>query len=992
MLARLRRAYAALDKAPAEDTPLARLHPNLRDREHLTPGLSTAAGMEIESYVGHATIYREYVWVRKAIGAITAALSPLQQRVVDADGRPVAHELNALLSRPNDQMDAAELREIRTVHKLLGGEWFLEVVDDARGRPIELWPRRPDETWVIPDESRPGYPAAAGYQFLSIGRQATVTPESVITERFYNPLNDWRGISVIGAARHEIAVDLRTLANTLRNLTYGSIQYAVTTNETMAPQERARVEAEVAQKYGRERPIILEAGQGIARFGDAPDDLEWLAARDYSREGVGALFNVPDEVMGFGRDTYENFDTALKVFWLLCLLPIVQRDDATMTHFFSRTRPLLAPGQRIVTDLTGVSVLQESLGPKLEQGSSLFAMGVPYNTVERVLGLGTGPIPGGDVGYLPSSLIPASMAAEGGPVALAQQAGVSKAANARQKSRRQARALQRVRSDVAARMEPAVSRFFDDLAGRVVSRAEDASKAAAVTKDLPPLEQLLLPGDGLALGGIFRVFTLEVIRASWELWNQALDVELAFDESDPAVVAAMAQSGERITGIMDTTRDAVRALLQYGAEQGWSIDQLVRGDDERPGLRGLVEQAFRGRARLIARTELGEAQQTAAVARYQAAGVGQVLVLDNGFDDSHPECTRLDGTVQTLLWAQQNRLQHPGCLTGDAVVFAPNQRASFARWFDGEVIIIRTAANDLLTCTPNHPVLTPRGWVAASELQHGDHIVRSSNSQRICRLLDPNDDHMPATIEEVAHAPLVTGGVTARVMPASPEDFHGDGIGSDVYIERANRALTDSSDGARFQHRAQLDLERAIVDAAQLASARRLASLFQGGDASAGSGVGGGSDGLAFALGGAAVEKPQRFGLGSAQAERAQPAAHPSFRNPELSGDSGARLQVVAVQPSQYVDPGVFHRTPATSECVSPATKPIVEGGFGNTDSSGDLTNRLASLIALVEIIKIERRSFAGHVYNLETTQGWYIANNIITHNCVRAFAPHFDD
>lgn len=410
-LARLRMAYAALGKA-IPDGPIARHRPDLARREHLTPGFSTAAGVEIDNYVGHATIYKQYVWVRKAIGTITSALAPLPQRVVDANGVAVAHDLNALFANPNDQTDSAELREIRTIHKLLGGEWFLEIVDDARGRPAEFWPRRPDEVWVLPDESRPGYPAPAGYQMMSINRAGIIAPENVITERFYNPLNDWRGISVIGAAREEIAVDLLTLQNTQRTLKDGTREYAITLADMLTQAERDRIDEQLYARYGRHRPMVLEAGQGVASIGTAPDDLEWLVARDYSREAVGALFGVPDEIMGFGRDTYENFDTALKVFWMLCLLPIVQRDDATMTHFFSRTRPLLLPGQRIATDLSSVAVLQESLGPKLEQATRLFALGVPYNTVEQVLRLGTGPVPGGDVGYLPANLIPVSMAGQ----------------------------------------------------------------------------------------------------------------------------------------------------------------------------------------------------------------------------------------------------------------------------------------------------------------------------------------------------------------------------------------------------------------------------------------------------------------------------------------------------------------------------------------------------------------------------------------------------
>jgi hypothetical protein len=245
--------------------------------------------------------------------------------------------------------------------------------------------------------------------------------------------------------------------------------------------------------------------------------------------------------------------------------------------------------------------------------------------------------------------------------------GKARQAKARAGATRVARALQRARGEVASRMEARVEGYFDDLARAVAERAERVGKAQ--TKALPNVEQLLLNSDEAGLLGIFRVFTFEILRASWEVWNQALDVELAFDESDPAVVAALAQSGTRITGIVETTRTAVRELLEYGASEGWTIDQLVRGDGDQPGLRDMVAESYKGRARAISRTEVGTAQQVASVARYQAAGVRRVTVLDGGGDDSDDICNQLNGTTQTLAWAEANPLQHPNCVRSFAPAF-----------------------------------------------------------------------------------------------------------------------------------------------------------------------------------------------------------------------------------------------------------------------------------------------------------------------------------
>lgn len=413
-LARLRRAYAALGKA-IPDGPIARHRPDLARREHLTGGYvdDGGGGMAVDHYIEHATIYQTYVWVRKAVNVITTAAAPLPRRVVALDGTPVPnHPLTALLARPNAQMDGAEWVEICLVDKLLGGEWFSELVTDQRGRPAELWPRRPDEVWIEADPAYPGYPIPLAYHIPALN-PPTIPAALMIHEMFHNPLNPWRGISVIGAAREEIAVDLLTLQNTQRTLKDGTREYAITLADMLTQPERDRIDAQLYARYGRHRPMVLEAGQGVAAIGTAPDDLEWLQARDYSREAVGALFGVFDEIMGFGKDTYENFENAYRVFWQLTLLPLTQRMDATLSHFF-RQHGLL-PTERIATDLSGVAVLQEAVGPKIEAASKLWSMGVPYNVAEAQLGLGTGPVPGGDVGYLPANLIPVSMAGQEPP-------------------------------------------------------------------------------------------------------------------------------------------------------------------------------------------------------------------------------------------------------------------------------------------------------------------------------------------------------------------------------------------------------------------------------------------------------------------------------------------------------------------------------------------------------------------------------------------------
>ena len=674
MIDRLTRAYQALGQKQLTGSPLTDYYPNLRYREHVTAGKTTTGGAEIDRYIAHAQIYRQYAWIRRAISAITTAISPLPRIVVDSNAQPVEnHPLTLLLKQPNVTHDSAEFTEILLIHKLLGGEWFAEVVEDARGNPAELWPRRPDEVWVVGAVLDSAYAIPAFYQ-VPLLNPPVIDARSMIHEMFVNPLNPWRGLSVIRAVGSEIANDLASLANTQRTLTDGVRDYAISTDQTLTPAERARAEMQLDQKYGRHRPLLLEAGQDIRVIGKAPDDVSMLAVRDYSRQAVGAVFGVPDEIMGYGKDTYENFNTALRVFWTMTLLPMTQRLDATFTHFFTSVRPMLRPGERVMTDTSSVRVLQDDVAPRIEQGQRLWAMGVPYNTIEQTLKLGTGPIPGGEVGYLPATLLPASMLV-GADIAApepVQRSVVKRAPNPRLTALR----LQRIRQRVANDLESDISEVFDQLARDVVRRARAVATTsrAATTMQKASVDGVtvdaLLPLDEEY--GLLTEITLGVVQLmqeSWQIWNLALGVDLAFEETDPAVVAAMRQSSSRVTAITETTRDALRKYLEYGAEQGWSITELVEGDDTYPnGLSGIVEQTYRNRSRAIARTEMGFAQAEGTVNRYQRAGVSMVEILDNGFDDSHPECVRLNGTTQTLDWYRANPLQHPNCVRAAAPI------------------------------------------------------------------------------------------------------------------------------------------------------------------------------------------------------------------------------------------------------------------------------------------------------------------------------------
>lgn len=408
LVTEIRDRHNRLMKAPASNSALPAA---LQQRVHL---FSVGGGNDSQSqsvtqdltqdYLGAATVYQSYVWVRKAVGKVADAFASLPVGVVDGNGKPQPnHDIALLLARGNDQASPALLWEQYAISMMLAGENFFEIVKDGRGRPAELWQRRADAVTLRMDGSpeRRIYPRVGEYEYApefigASGDKVLLSPEEMVHDKFHNPLNIWRGLAPIAAVREGIVIDLFARAWRRSFLKRGARpDYALIAPQGITKTEKDELEATLIQKFaGSEnwhRPIVLEEGiTDIKTFSFPPRDVEWLQQQEFSRDEVGAIFGVPDEIMGYGKDTYENFQTALEVFWTLTVRPLAQHRDNVLTHYFTHVLPLLKPGEKVQSDYSGVGVLQDDLAPRVQVAAQLWQMGVPFADINERLNLGFG--------------------------------------------------------------------------------------------------------------------------------------------------------------------------------------------------------------------------------------------------------------------------------------------------------------------------------------------------------------------------------------------------------------------------------------------------------------------------------------------------------------------------------------------------------------------------------------------------------------------------
>jgi len=580
------------------------------------------------------------------------------------------HPLRQLLNNPNPLMGEPELMYYTIIYTAIGGNAYWHKVRSGSRRVVQLWPYHAGHILPVPG----GANWISHYTYdPGTGQRILVPPEDIVHFKWpavdaYQP---WMAMAPLRAVARDVDSDneiIRYLFALLKNDAVPRTVLTLPAGATLERAARRRLKRDWNQKFsgtGRGSTAVLEGGMDIKRVGLDLKELEFQALHDVPERRICAAFKVPPVVAGLGDDpTFSNSEAAYTRFThstlaMLWRLAAGEIQSALGSDFGGNIR--------VHHDLSKVQALvedQNKLWNRVHQGVS--GQYVMVNEGRAALGLP--PDARGDVFLRTLAVIPEPAQPVKGLQLKQSRAAV-----------RVAQTLQTVRGTTARKMEKELDRYFDALAERVVRRASksldgnirhaplSASGVLALERKVQAGD-LLTDGDNRELSALIRKFQADIISASWETWNTALGVVVDFTLDDPTVTSILATSGQRVRDIQGTTLEHIRSALQHGAEQGWSIDQIVDGDEDTPGLRHVVEQTYRNRGRAIARTELGTAQQQAAVMRYGDAGIKHVLVLDNGQEDPDTECAAANGQTWTLAKAESSPLQHPNCTRAFAPV------------------------------------------------------------------------------------------------------------------------------------------------------------------------------------------------------------------------------------------------------------------------------------------------------------------------------------
>ena len=259
-----------------------------------------------------------------------------------------------------------------------------------------------------------------------------------------------------------------------------------------------------------------------------------------------------------------------------------------------------------------------------------------------------------------------------------------------------------------------------------------------------------------------------------------------------------------------TVKQMQRSLVQMLEEKGIAAIEYMRGGKK-------CYMSLNAYAKLVARSTVHEARNTANI--NLGARIGNDLVKMSSHFGSCPICEPYQGRVFSVSgtspnypalydtpWSSAYQNFHPHCFVSGTKVLARGVQAHSSRDYIGEIVTIRISGCDELTVTPNHPILTPKGWVAAGSLVKGDKVVKYIDSKSFIGRKNPNDIHIPTRIEDIPHTLRKSCGVSSITVETTAEQFHGDGIDGKVAIIDVYRLLRSKGDGTRDKKIFKLNL------------------------------------------------------------------------------------------------------------------------------------------------------------------------------------------
>jgi HK97 family phage portal protein len=566
----------------------------------------------IEGYAKNPTLFACLDLIARSVGDLKWVLyegdeeSPDRQLVTK-------HPLLTLIRRPDPRISKAEFFARMVLHLYLEGDAFnfINAPNIGKKLPRELNLLRPDRVSLQPSMN-----GQIQFTFTDdFGRQNFYSQDQIIHHCFYNPFDDYNGLSPLSALAHSTDVN-----NASRRWNYSLLRHALVLSAWFEVDgdlgtNKEIIEQKIREKYaGFEnigKPMVLSGGLKPKQGTFSPRDMDWLNGITQSAEEIMEVLHVPSELLGKSK-TFENFTNARKHFLAEVILPLAKQ-------FRDNYNRLLSPrfGENLFLDIdtSAIPALQEDTDRKHTRIRTNYTSGLITITEARSE-LGYKPLKPGQERELYQLPIGLSSETESSVGLEEDNEGIEdseKSFSPEEKVRRRRRfeLVENYRKRFGRELLKNVRRQFRFESKKVFAAISGSSESTA----LPVIENLVKQEFEPRWRQMFTQFYRQVIQTiGQQEWRELQDLAKSASaltqnkkwelkqEFDPYSEAISNQIrfvvGKHIANITATTVKLVRMEIYDGIRLGKSIPEIADAVQEMYDTNMTLS-----RAEMIARTE-----------------------------------------------------------------------------------------------------------------------------------------------------------------------------------------------------------------------------------------------------------------------------------------------------------------------------------------------------------------------------------------------------
>ena len=326
-----------------------------------------------------------------------------------------------LFNAPHPTMNRQLFWEMVVTWNCLRGEFFILPLDSADGA-VDLSDRRPRVERLLTVPTELFWHVVTGYELrgwrytgsplLTPIPSEMLTPTEVVHSRTPNPYLYWRGMSplllAMGPAGADFAASRYAQGYWMNNADTGVI---VTTEQQATPEQQAAILAALRERKRKagtaDRPLFLWGGAKVEKPQLSGMEEQFIANREMNRQEIGAIFEVPESVMGFSGSKATPLSGGGAAIEQDGIAFIENTIDPLCSHLESAlARVVETFGDDLVGwfDTDSLPVMQAARRSRWDTAAKAFGIGAAFNDINAAFDLGMPEYKWGKKSFLPFNL------------------------------------------------------------------------------------------------------------------------------------------------------------------------------------------------------------------------------------------------------------------------------------------------------------------------------------------------------------------------------------------------------------------------------------------------------------------------------------------------------------------------------------------------------------------------------------------------------------